>query len=55
MIKLTQIIEELKPPAPEKIYRVEPEDDKLAGEREEKGPKRTRTSKKAPGTTDNED
>ena len=33
----------------------EPEDNKLAGEREEKGPKRTRPSKKAPGTTDNED
>lgn len=33
----------------------EPENDKLAGEREEKGPKRTRTSKKAPSTTDEED
>jgi hypothetical protein len=30
MIKLIQIIEELKPPAPEKIYNVEPEDDKFS-------------------------
>lgn len=32
----------------------ESENDKLAGEREEKGPKRTRTSKKSPSTTDEE-
>jgi len=32
----------------------EPEDNKLAGEREEEGPKRTRTSKKALSTTDEE-
>jgi hypothetical protein len=32
----------------------EPEDDKLAGEREEKGPQRTRNSKKALSTTDKE-
>lgn len=33
----------------------EPEDDKLVGEREEKGPKRTGTSKKASSTTNKED
>jgi len=33
----------------------EPENNKLVGEREEEGPKRTRTSKKAPSSTNQED